>query len=286
MRIPTLLATLLFLAATAVAAPSPQPITVDYPANNSLFPPDIASPTFLWRDPNPAVTHWRIEIKFSSKAKPILLESKGEPMPIGEIDLECKKAGALDPTPTAEQAQQHSWQPDDFQWNTIKKNSVEKPAVVTFTGFADAASKDPLSRGTVSIVTSSDPVGSPIFFRDVPLISVPVGERGVIMPLPAGAVPLIAWRLRHVNERKSRLMMQGLPTCANCHSFSKDGATLGLDVDGPQNDKGLYGLVPVARNTSIRNKDVIRWSSFNETPALKRFGFMSQVSPDGQFVIT
>lgn len=129
-------------------------------------------------------------------------------------------------------------------------------------------------------------MGAPIFFRDVPLISVPVGEKGVIMPLPAQAVPFIAWRLRYVGETQSRLMMEGLPTCINCHSFSHDGKTMGLDVDGPGNDKGLYGIVPVKKETSIRNENVIRWSSFAEERASKRFGFMSQISPDGQYVVT
>ena len=80
--------------------------------------------------------------------------------------------------------------------------------------------------------------------------------------------------------------MEGLPTCVNCHSFSRDGKTLGLDVDGPGNDKGLYGIVPVKKETSIRNEYVIRWSSFAEEKASKRFGFMSQISPDGQYVVT
>jgi Flp pilus assembly protein TadD len=129
-------------------------------------------------------------------------------------------------------------------------------------------------------------VGAPLFFRDVPLISVPVGQKGVIMPVPTEAIPLIAWRLRYISEPKSRLMMEGLPTCANCHSFSRDGKTLGLDVDGPGNDKGLYGIVPVKAETSIRNQYVIRWSSFAEEKASKRFGFMSQISPDGQYIVT
>jgi tetratricopeptide (TPR) repeat protein len=44
---------------------------------------------------------------------------------------------------------------------------------------------------------------------------------------------------------------------------------------------------------TISNKDVIRWSSFqvdpearSTAPAVKRFGFMSQVSPDGRYVVT
>jgi tetratricopeptide (TPR) repeat protein len=268
---------------------SPSRIDVDYPQEGSLFPPDITAPTFLWRDPDSSVTQWRIEVSFADKAfrgKPLQFTSRGEPTPVGEIDPNCKKAGAVDPTPTAEQAKQHSWQPDAETWAAIKRYSVQSPATVTFFGSTEANSRQPLSRGAVRIQTSRDPVGAPIFFRDVPLISVPVGEKGVIMPLPTEAVPLIAWRLRYVNETKSRLMMEGLPTCANCHSFSRDGKTLGLDVDGPQNDKGLYGLIPIKKDTSIKNEYVIRWAKFSEEPSTRRFGFMSQVSPDGQYVIT
>jgi len=89
-----------------------------------------------------------------------------------------------------------------------------------------------------------------------------------------------------VSDEQSKVVMQGLPTCANCHSLSRDGRTLGLDVDGPQNDKGLYAMVPVRKEMSIRNEDVIKWSSFSDKPNHKRFGFMSQVSPDGKYLVT
>src|SRR6185369_1367554 len=97
----------------------------------------------------------------------------------------------------------------------------------------------------------------------------------------------------NISDTQSRVVMENLPTCANRHSFSSDGKTLGLDVDGPKNDKGLYALAPVSKNMIIRNQDVIRWSSFQADPALatsepavKRFGFMSQVSPNGRYVVT
>jgi len=41
--------------------------------------------------------------------------------------------------------------------------------------------------------------------------------------------------------------------CANCHSFSRDGKTLGMDLDGPGNDKGQYALAEVKPQMSIRN---------------------------------
>ena len=261
-------------------------ITVDYPANHTLFPPDFAAPSFQWRDANSAAQVWKIIVSFADHAPDIQVQSKGERMEIGPIDERCAKAGAVPPSLTPEQAVGHSWKPDASTWETILRHSVKKPATVSIVGYADESMSKDLSRGQVTIQTSRDSVGAPVFFRDVPLISVPTGEKGVIMPLPTAALPFIAWRLRYVGESQSRLMMQGLPTCINCHSFSRDGATMGLDVDGPGNDKGLYGIVPVKKETSIRNENVIRWSSFAEERASKRFGFMSQISPDGQYVIT
>jgi hypothetical protein len=235
-------------------------ITVDYPAEHTLFPPDFAPPTFLWRDADPATIVWRIDVTFADRSPDIQIKSNGERLRIGRIDERCAQAGAVPPALTPEEAAGHAWKPDSAAWETIIQHSVKQPAIVTITGFRDAQLTQASSRGRVTLQTSKDPVGAPIFFRDVPLISVPVGEKGVIMPIPAAAIPFIAWRLRYVGETESRLMMQGLPTCINCHSFSRDGSSMGLDVDGPGNDKGLYGIVPVKAETSIKNENVIRWS--------------------------
>ncbi|HUE20292.1 MAG TPA: tetratricopeptide repeat protein [Bryobacteraceae bacterium] len=288
---------LIFLYAAAAiglaAGPRPQnvaTIAIDYPADGSIFPPEFPPPTFLWRDTAAGATGWRIEIEFAGGAVRIQADSRGERMQVGEIDPRC--VGAVPPALTAEQAAAHTWKPDPETWAAIKSHSAEGAATVTISGFTDPPGARAVSRGRISIRTSKDPVGAPIFYRDVPLIPSPT-VKGVIKPLPAFAIGLIAWRLRNVVETQSKIVMQGLPTCANCHSFSLDGRTLGLDVDGPQNDKGLYALVPVQKEMSIRNEDVIRWSSFRgaapvktDGPSAKRFGFMSQVSPDGQYVVT
>jgi tetratricopeptide (TPR) repeat protein len=60
---------------------------------------------------------------------------------------------------------------------------------------------------------------------------------------------------------------------------------MGIDVDGPANDKGLYALVPLKKVSTISNDYLLRWSSFSEEHSQKRFGFMSQVSPDGKYVV-
>ena len=65
------------------------PITVDYPQDGSIFPPEILSPTFIWRDPDTSSSSWRIDIVFADGAKPVHTSSLGEHMQIGEIDPRC-----------------------------------------------------------------------------------------------------------------------------------------------------------------------------------------------------
>ena len=168
-----------------------------------------------------------------------------------------------------------------------RKHSVAQPAKVVITGFASRQAREPLSRAEATISTSKDPVGAPIFYRDVPLIppDPDTEQRGVIKPLPDSVLPKIKWQLRYINQTESKVMMTNLPTCGNCHSFSRDGKTMGIDVDGPANDKGLYALVPIKKVSTISNDYLLRWSSFSEEHSQKRFGFMSQVSPDGKYVV-
>jgi len=277
-------------AANAASASSTAKITIDYPLDASLFPPEITPPTFLWRDATDSAKRWVIEVSFADHSAGIRLDAPGERLKIGEIDT---LAGPGNEILTPEQQATRTWKPDTETWTKIKRHSVKSPATITIKGFSDDDPKVPVSSGTVHLSTSVDPVGAPVFYRDVPLILSPPGDKGAIQPLPPSAIPLIKWKLRNIGEPQSRTVMEKLYTCANCHSFSRDGKTLGLDVDGPKNDKGLYAIVPVSKNMAIRNQDVIRWSSFQEdlesrtsAPAVKRFGFMSQISPDGQYVIT
>ncbi|MFZ0960543.1 MAG: tetratricopeptide repeat protein [Terriglobia bacterium] len=269
----------------ALPAAANDPIKVDYPPNGAIFPPEFAPPLFVWIDSSPSAKFWRIKITFGRPSPAIQAESRGELPPIGPIDDECAKGGAVPPQiPEAWQGG-HSWRPDAATWEAIKHGSIHRAALVTITGFPDEASTQGVSRGEVSIETSSDPLGAPIFFRDVPLVATSKAQNGVVAPVPEAMMPLIAWRLRYVSEPQSRLMMTNIPTCINCHSFARNGKWLGLDVDGPGNDKGLYGITPVEKATSIQDRNVIRWSSFAEEGAM-RFGFMSQISPDGRYVIT
>jgi hypothetical protein len=238
--------TALFFCAFAVLAWG---TTIDYPQDGSVFPPEIAAPTFIWQDSS-SISEWRIDVEFRDSSPAIHTRSAVR-----------------------------SWTPDAALWAAIKTHSTGSPATVTITGGAAHPAQ-------VRIETSRDPVGAPIFYRDVPLVP-SAGEKGVIKPLPSALIPTIGWRLRYLDEPSGRLVLTGLHSCANCHSFSRDGKTLGMDVDGPVNDKGTYALAPVSPRMTIRDQDVMTWNSFPDKPAGRStIGFMSQISPDGKYAVS
>jgi len=261
-------------------------ITIDYPLEGSIFPPEIIPPTFIWRDVAGSATRWRIDIAFRDGSPGIRTESAGERLAVGEIDPRCVSATNELPKLTPEQAAAHTWIPTAEVWEAIKKHSVANAAIVTISGFSEQDAKHAVSSGRVTISTSKDPVGVPIFYRDVPLMPSET-EKGIIKPLASSAIHLIEWRLRDIGKPEGRVVLKDMVTCANCHSFSRDGKTMGMDMDGPQNDKGLYAIVPVQPQMTINTSDMVNWNpSQDRQVSLNRVGFMSQVSPDGKYVVT
>ena len=256
------------------------PISIDYPENGSIFPPGITPPTFLWRDA--AGTSWSIDIAFGDKSAPIHTVSKGERMTLGPIDPDAVADSNQPPRLTTRQAATWIWTPDADTWSAIQAHSVAQPATVVITGYRDG--QVAYSQSRLQFTTSRDPVGAPIFYRDVPLMP-SAGVNGVVSPLAPTAIHLIHWRLRDITKPESHTVLKDMPTCGNCHSFSADGKTLGMDIDGPANDKGLYAVVPVQKHMTIDSKDMVSWNPAGQV-GTTRVGFMSQVSPDGRYVVS
>src|SRR5512141_2220064 len=59
-------------------APSLAPIIVDYPADGSVFPPEITPPAFLWRDAARAARWWEIQVEFGDGAPGIRVRAAAE----------------------------------------------------------------------------------------------------------------------------------------------------------------------------------------------------------------
>jgi hypothetical protein len=255
-------------------------ISIDYPEDGSIFPPGITPPTLLWRDA--AGVFWGIDIAFAGKAASIRATTKGERFSFGPSDPACEVNPEQQPKLTPQQEATWTWAPDRAVWSAIQAHSVGQPATVTVTGYSKSGK--PVSRAQIDLTTSLDPVGAPIFYRDVPLMPT-ANITGNIQPLAQSALPLIQWRLRDIRQPESRIVLRKMPTCGNCHSFSDDGKTLGMDVDGPEDDKGLYAIVPVARHMTIDSKDLVHWNTDGRVGNV-RVGFLSRVSPDGRYVLS
>jgi Flp pilus assembly protein TadD len=81
------------------------------------------------------------------------------------------------------------------------------------------------------------------------------------------------------------IVLQNLPVCGNCHSFADNGSVLGLDVDYG-NDKGAYGIMPVAKRMVMDDAKSITWADYKRTDGELTFGLLSRVSPTGRYVIS
>jgi len=267
-------------------ADEPATLIVDYPLDETVFPPEFVPPTFLWHEPDARADTWLIDLAFADRSQRIYVLSAGHPPAAGPIDPAAVADSNEIYRPTPYQASARSWTPNDEVWKAIKQGATGLAVRITIVGFRSSEPAKILSRGRVSLTTAADPVGAPIFYRDVPLAPA-LTEKSVIKPLADDAVSLIGWRLRDVSKPASRLLLTDVPTCTNCHSFSADGRTLGMDLDGPQGDKGAYVIAAVNRETKFKPEDVISWNSFPDKPeGRKTIGFLSRISPDGEHVVT
>jgi hypothetical protein len=182
------------------------PISIDYPENGSIFPPGITPSTFLWRDA--AGTSWSIDITFGDKSAPIHATSKGERMTLGPIDPDAVADSNQPPKLTTRQAASWIWTPDADTWSAIQAHSVTQPATVVITGYRDG--QIAYSQSRLQFTTSQDPVGAPIFYRDVPLMP-SAGVNGVVSPLAPTAIHLIHWRLRDITKPESHTVLKDMP---------------------------------------------------------------------------
>ncbi len=240
----------LVLAAFEKQEPQYEGLTIGYPQDETLFPPDIAAPTFTWKDRSEKSDTWLVSVRFQD-------------------DGDGKSA-------IHHMADEPSWTPARDQWETIKKKSLEKKAQVTILGFGFSEPDAILSAARISISTSKDEVGAPIFYREVHLPFI----EAVKDP------SRIRWRFGEVSsEQAPPVVLEKLPVCGNCHSFAADGSILGMDVDYA-NDKGSYVLTDVADEIILAKSKIISWSDFRRDDGEPTFGLLSQVSPDGRYAVS
>ena len=244
------LAAVLTLAACGDPAPQAFPsapaggLSISYPLDGTLFPPEIVAPTFVWTDATEGVERWTVLVRLDGD--------------------EVRRYPAAEPR----------WRPSEAEWAEIKRRSEARDAEVAVVGAG--AGSEAASAASVRIRTSRDPVGDAIFYREVPLPFIEAVQD------PSR----IRWRFGGIDsQERPPIVLEDLPVCGNCHSFSGDGGVLGLDVDYG-NDKGAYAVLPVAERMVLDDEKIITWSDYRRDDGELTFGLLSQVSPDGRYVIS
>ncbi|WP_372935126.1 tetratricopeptide repeat protein [Mariniphaga sediminis] len=157
--------------------------------------------------------------------------------------------------------------PDVDLWEKLKKESKNK--AVTF-----SVSSKKLERKVV-FSFSKDSVDAPIFYRATPL---PFSYANKYRDR-------LKWYLGDVSKNKKRVMLENMPVCANCHSFSTDGKTFAMDVDYG-NDKGNYAVSNVERESKIGLENIVSWTDFKREDGVSTFGLLAKISPDGKYAIS
>jgi len=220
-------------------------LRIVYPYDKSLFPPDIAAPTFKWIDKNADVKNWLVIVTFRDGHEPLYVL-----------------------------CHQQLWTPEKELWDLMKWNSVQSPAQITVLG-ADASSKPTVnSRGVITISTSKDEVGAPIMFRRVPPIFAYAAEHPEEME----------WVLADIaSYEEPAVIMSKQPVCGSCHTFSQDGRVMGMDMDY-KGDKGAYFFTEVREDMALTDQDFISWNNLPRTDGLRTTGLYSRISPDGRHV--
>jgi len=233
--------------APAVANREAASLEIVYPFDDTLFPPDLAPPTFRWQPCESACSTWQLTFSFDGDAPP------------REITV-----------------RQPEWRPDPPSWEAIKQQSTGRTARLAIAGISDTGEVSSVCRAELRFSTSADPVEAPIFYRDVNLPFVEAVKD------PSD----IRWRFGAVSSTEPPPVVMGnLPVCGNCHSFSADGGIMGMDVDYA-NSKGSYVITRTAPNMSLQAEDIITWDDFRREDGELTFGLLSQVSPDGRWVVS
>lgn len=104
------------------------------------------------------------------------------------------------------------------------------------------------------------------------------------MRKPSKTPSRIRWRFGAVSSTNPPpVVLEHLPVCGNCHSFSRDGKVLGMDVDYA-NNKGSYVITRVAKEMVLASSEIMTWDDYKREDGQQTLGLLSQVSPDGQLV--
>jgi tetratricopeptide (TPR) repeat protein len=168
------------------------------------------------------------------------------------------------------------WRPAEADWRRMKQAANGEPIELIVGAYETGSRGRMKARGSVRFVVAREAVESPLFYREVNL---PFSE-AVKDPSK------IRWRFGGLDKGTlPPAVLENLPVCGNCHSFSRNGEYLAMDVDYA-NDKGSYLITRTAPEMKLATSDIITWDDYRREDGQPTLGLLSQISPDGRYVLS
>ena len=223
-------------------------LSIAYPYDRTVFPPEIAAPEVAWTDADVSSERWLVSVEFGNGIRPVYALTNSR-----------------------------HWAPNKKIWELIKANCVDSDARITVYGFEDKQELRITGKNSIRIFTSKDPVGASIFYRQVPL-PFKVGKKHF---------KKMKWRLADISSYKApRVVMKNLPVCASCHLFSKDGSWMSMEMNF-RGDSGAHLITKVTETINLSEKDFISWNDFPKPELLpKTRGLFAKMSPSGKYMVS
>lgn len=222
-------------------------LEIQHPFDGALFPMEVPAPLVVWNQAPQACDSWVLALSVGDEPPCFLDKVNGSGIHLPEED-----------------------------WEMIREKAGRSDVTLSLVGYSSEEPGEILASGTVSFAFSADPVEAPLFYREVNLPFIDAVKD------PSR----IRWRCGTVGSRQPPpVVLEDLPVCGNCHSFSSDGKVLGMDVDYA-NDKGSYAVVEVQPHIDLTQKNIFSWAESSAGKNDKTFGLLSQVSPCGRYVIS
>ncbi|MCU0915464.1 MAG: hypothetical protein MUC88_12995, partial [Planctomycetes bacterium] len=173
--------------------PADSPLTLVYPRDGTVFPPEIVPPTFRWENAQAQASVWLVRVETDD----------------GRAPLACL-------------VRQCRWTPTAQEWEAVKKGSTQSGARVRVIGVETGRRIRIVSAATATLRTATDVVGAPVFYREVNLPFIDA----VTDPSK------IRWRFGSIGSPEPPpVILTGLPVCGNCHSFARD--SVGIVTPSP-----------------------------------------------------
>lgn len=230
-----------FISACGHGPDSDRKLRIGNPFEDALFPPEFPAPTFDWWSPKPD-RNISYDVKLYTENKKL----------------------SLTKTISAQK-----WAPDETDWEKIK--AASEGGTITFS--VKRSGTDEKESSTYFRI-SSDSVGAPVLFRQMPIPFL-FAEKN----LDSMNFVLIDFG----SKKSPHVAMRGFPVCGNCHSLSQDGNTLGLDLDAGLRDKGGYFITKIKDTVTFGVESYNSWSKLEKR---RTFGLFSKLSPDGKYLVT